>query len=91
MEINVIEQSDKKIVFELKGADHTFCNELKEELWNDDAVTAVAYAINHPLLGIPKFTVELKRKIGFSTIFKKAIDRIQKRNKEFLTAIKKVK
>ena len=32
MEFNVIEESKTKLVFELKGETHTFCNVLKKEL-----------------------------------------------------------
>ncbi|MBT3465263.1 DNA-directed RNA polymerase subunit L, partial [archaeon] len=39
MEINVIENKKKRFVFELKGEDHTLCNLLREELWNDKSIT----------------------------------------------------
>jgi DNA-directed RNA polymerase subunit L len=58
MEINVLEEKAKRLVFELKGEDHTLCNALREELWNDKSVTVAAYNINHPLVGVPKFIIE---------------------------------
>ena len=58
MEINVISKTKKKLVFELKGEDHTFCNLLRDELWNVKGVVTSGYNIKHPLVGIPRFIVE---------------------------------
>lgn len=88
MELNVLESKKHRIVFELRGADHTFCNALKQELWNDENVKVAAYNINHPLVGVPKFIVES------TTDAKEALlgasGRLQKRNKEFLSAFQKL-
>ena len=61
MELTVIEQTDKKLVFDMKGEDHTFCNVLKDELAQDEDVKFISYRIEHPLLGIPRFFVEMKK------------------------------
>ncbi len=58
MEINIIEEKKNKLVFEVKGLTHTFCNILKEELRDNDNVKITSYAIRHPLIGIPRFVVE---------------------------------
>jgi len=58
MEINIIEGKKDKISFEIKGEGNTFCNLLKDELWNDKHVTVAAYHIKHPLIGIPFMIVE---------------------------------
>ncbi|MBT5343096.1 DNA-directed RNA polymerase subunit L, partial [Candidatus Woesearchaeota archaeon] len=60
MEFNVIEESKTKLVFELKGETHTFCNVLKKELQDTKGVELVTYKIDHPLVGIPKFHIETK-------------------------------
>ena len=60
MEFTVIEESKNKLVFELKGETHTFCNVLKEELLNAKGVTVCSYRIDHPLIGIPRFVLETK-------------------------------
>ncbi len=60
MEINVIEQSKHKMVFEIKGEDDTFANALKDMLYNDSNVKIASYRIEHPLIGIPKFIIETK-------------------------------
>lgn len=58
MELKIIEEKKNKLIFELKGETHTFCNALKQELWNDKHVRAASYNIAHPLIGVPKFIVE---------------------------------
>ena len=58
MEINVIEEKKNRLSFEIKGEGNTFCNILKDELWNDKHVTVATYTIKHPLIGIPFMIVE---------------------------------
>ena len=60
MEFKVLEESKTKLVFELKGETHTFCNLLKEELLNTKGVTTTSYRVDHPLIGVPRFLVETK-------------------------------
>ena len=58
MELNVVDQVKNKLILEVKGEDHTFCNALKEELWNDKHVKVASYGIEHPLERIPHIIVE---------------------------------
>jgi DNA-directed RNA polymerase subunit L len=58
MEIKIIEDKKNRLVFEIEGEDHTFCNLIKKELWNDDHVKAAAYNIDHPMVGKPKMILE---------------------------------
>jgi len=90
MELHVVEKSKKKFVFELVGADHTFCNALKRELWNDKSVKVSAYNIEHPLIGIPKFIVETDDKEP-EKVVTDAVKRLQKKNEQFLELFKKIK
>lgn len=62
MELNVLEETKTRMVVELKGEDHTFCNFLKKELWNDDKVKVSTYAMNHPSIGIPRLVLETSGK-----------------------------
>ena len=87
MEINIIEDKKKRLVFELKGEGHTLCNVLREELWNDKSVTVSAYNISHPLVGIPTFIIETSSKSPKKAL-KDAISRLKKKNS---TLVKKVK
>ena len=58
MEIKILEEKKNRIVFELPGQSHTLPNALRKELWNDSHVKNAAYAIEHPLIGCPKFVLE---------------------------------
>ncbi len=60
MEFTVIEETKTKLVFDLKGETHTFCNLLKDELLNAKGVVTASYRVDHPLTGVPRFLVETK-------------------------------
>ena len=60
MEFTVIEETKDKLIFELKGETHTFCNALKTELQQVKGVTLATYKIDHPLVGVPRFQIETK-------------------------------
>ena len=83
MELNIIEQSKTKLIFELIGEDHTFCNALREELWNDKDIKLATYNIKHPLISAPRFIVETTKNDPKKTL-KEATKRIAKKNDEFL-------
>ena len=85
MEINVLEDKKKRMVFELNGEGHTLCNALREELWNDKDVTVAAYNIDHPLIGVPKFIIESEDP---KKSLKDAISRLKKKNSELLKELK---
>jgi DNA-directed RNA polymerase subunit L len=58
MEIKIVEEEKNKLVFEIIGVSHGFCNMLKEELQKDSHVKYATYKVEHPLVNIPKFMVE---------------------------------
>jgi|FLOH01.1.fsa_nt_gi DNA-directed RNA polymerase subunit L len=90
MELNFLEDTKHKVIVDLKGADHTFVNVLKKELWNDKDVKIAAYNVEHPLIGVPRLIVETKTKETRKAILD-AIDRLKKENSEFITKFKKFK
>ena len=90
MELQVLEQSDNRVMFTLEGAGHTFCNHLKSELYNDKDIDVAAYKVDHPLTGTPVFILEAKKKADFQKILAAAVKRIKATNKEFLDAVKKL-
>ena len=58
MKLKILENKKNRMVLEIKGETHTFCNALKKELWNDKHVKAAGYNIQHPVIGVPKIVVE---------------------------------
>ena len=89
MEIIILENKAQKLVFELKGADHTFCNALKKELTETDGVEVATYAIEHPQIGIPKMLIETKKGTPKKAL-ETALKAIKALNKDFVTKFTKV-
>ena len=90
MEIDVIESSKNKLVFELKGEGHALCSTLKKELWKDKNVSVSGYFTEHPQVGIPRMSVETKK--GEKTpqkAIQEACKRLKKQNELFLEKFKK--
>lgn len=88
MEIKVLESSKTKLVFQLIGADHTFCNGLKKELTDIADVEIATYAIEHPQIGIPKMLIETKKGTPKKAL-EAALEALNKHNKEFSKAFEK--
>lgn len=89
MEINIIEDKKNRMVFELKGEDHTLSNALTKELWKINGVKVAAYGIDHPLMGCPKFVVETDSSIEPRKALKQAASSLQKKNADLLEKFKK--
>ncbi len=60
MELKVVEETKKKLIIQMQGSGHAFCNALVDQLWADERVDVASYAIRHPLIGIPELVVEVK-------------------------------
>ena len=89
MEVKVLEEKKNKLILEIKGEGHAFCNALKKELWNDSHVKAAAYKIAHPLVGIPKMIVETDGKETPKKALTEAAKRLSKEIDKFKTAFLK--
>ena len=87
MELKILENSAKRAVFQIPGADHTLCNALKKELVNTEGVTVATYAIEHPQVGIPKMLIETSS-VKPKAALESAIDTLKKKNKNFLKHLK---
>ena len=91
MQLTILEDKAQKLVFEIEGLGHTFCNSLKEELRTNDSVTIAAYNITHPLKGKTKFFLETSKGEKPKDALDKAIKSLKKRNSEFIKAFKSMK
>ena len=74
---------------QIEGQDHTFCNAIKEELYNDKHVDAASYMIEHPLKKIPKMVVETDGSVAPRQAFIAAAQRLIKTSSKFLKEVKK--
>jgi DNA-directed RNA polymerase subunit L len=89
MELNFIDDKKNRVVVEVKGEDHTFCNLLKEELWNDNSTKAAAYRIDHPLVRVPNLLVETTGDAA-RTVMKRACTRVNNQISKFKDSAKKI-
>ena len=87
MDFKIIEESKDKLVFELEGETHTFCNALKKELQETKGVTVATYKIDHPLVGVPRFQVETKG-VDPKKAIKDALKSLKKKVSEFEKEVK---
>lgn len=88
MEINILEKSKNKLSFEIVGEDHTFCNILRKELWNDSSLKSAGYSMETGLQNIPKFTLETAGKTPQKALTD-AVSRLIKKGNDFLNKLKK--
>jgi DNA-directed RNA polymerase subunit L len=89
MKVKVIEENKNKLVLQVKGEGHAFCNALKKELWNDKHVKIAAYKIEHPLVGVPTMIVETDGKETPKKALSEAAKRLSKVSDNFKTAFLK--
>ena len=80
MELNIVKETKKELVFEAKGLSNTFCNLLKETLHQTEGVEAASYSIDHPLVNIPRFIVVTDGKEEPRAVLVKAIKSIKSLN-----------
>ena len=87
MELRVIEHTKERLKFELKDEDHTFCNILRKELWNDKAIDISGYHVEHSLVSEPVFTISVNKGDAQKTLLD-AISRLRKWDKELKDQLK---
>jgi DNA-directed RNA polymerase subunit L len=83
MEIKITDDKKNKLIAEVKGVDHTLCNVLKTELWNDKHVKIAAYSIRHPQISVPQIIVETDGEESPRNALLAAVQRIHKTNEKF--------
>ncbi len=90
MDIKILEKNKNTIKVSIKGEDHTFCNALVKELWEDKDTDIAGYEIKHSLTEDPILTLQSKK--DPVKAINDAIDRLKKQNKElrekFTAAVK---
>ena len=81
MQLTVLERSKNRLKFEIKGEDHSFCNILKKEIWNDKNIDIGGYYVEHSLVSEPIFTVQVKSGDAKKAVLD-AVERLKKWNKD---------
>ena len=90
MEIKILKEKKDTIKFEIIGEDHTLCNVLRTELWNDKSIEVAGYNIDHPLVSEPVMIVETSKGDPKKALLS-AVARIKKKNKELSSEFKNLK
>src|SRR3989338_3465887 len=83
MEIKILDDKKNKLMLEVKGVDHTLCNALKTELWNDKHVKIATYSIRHPQISVPQMIVETDGEVSPKNALINAVQRLHKTNEKF--------
>ena len=78
-----------KLIIEVKGVDHTLCNALKSELWNDKHVRVAAYSIRHPQISVPQMVVETDGELSPKNALINAAQRLHKLDEKFVKEFSK--
>ena len=89
MELSIVEETPKRLVFEVKGQGHTLCNGLKSKLWENRHVKVATYTISHPLVGIPKMVVETDGEVKPRKVVGDAAEALRKDVAELKQELKK--
>lgn len=82
MKIEKIKDLKNKLIFNLEGQGHTFCNLLKDELNETKGVVSAGYNISHPLIGIPKMIIDTDDSITPKDALDKALKNLKKKSSE---------
>jgi|TARA_B100001971_G_scaffold185132_1_gene184235 DNA-directed RNA polymerase subunit L len=89
--IKILEETKHKIVLNIKGKTHSFCNILRKELLNDKHVKVAAYRVDHPLMDVSELVVETDSQKEPKTALIDAAKRLKKvaddLEKEFAKAV----
>lgn len=91
MDINVISETDKRMIFVVKNEDSTFFNLLKKHLYNVKGVVIASFTAQHPLVPDVKFIIDTDGKIKPRDALKKGAKAVKKQYRMFLSEFEKIK
>lgn len=89
MEIRVLEQTKERLKIEIIGEDHTLCNAIRKELWEDSHVKIAGYNFEPSLVTNPIMIIETDSSENPKKALLTAIENIKKRNKDLLIEFNK--
>lgn len=89
MELHILKEDKDLLQIEIKEADHTFCNILRNELWNFDDTSFASYNIKHPLVSSPVFAIKVKKGKPKKLLLD-AVESLKSKTKELRSLISKI-
>lgn len=90
MDIKIISKTERELVLEIYGEDHTLGDLLMKEALRHPSVEYAAYRIQHPLKTIMEFVLVVKEGADMSTVLKEIIERAKSGIEEFKRAVEEV-
>jgi DNA-directed RNA polymerase subunit L len=90
VEVRVVSKTDRELVLEIVGEDHTLGNMLMKEALKHPNVEYAAYRIPHPLRNIMEFTIIVKEGASLSNVLAEIISMLKSEVSEFKKLIEEV-
>jgi DNA-directed RNA polymerase subunit L len=90
VEVKVVSKSERELVLEITGEDHTLGNMLMREALKHPSVEYAAYRIPHPLKNIMEFTLVVKEGANLPAVLAEIISSLKNQIAEFKKAIEEV-
>ncbi|MCC6034212.1 MAG: DNA-directed RNA polymerase subunit L [Desulfurococcaceae archaeon] len=90
MEVRVVSKTDRELVLEIVGEDHTLGNMLMKEALKHPNVEYAAYRIPHPLRNIMEFTIIVKEGASLSNVLAEIISKLKSEVSKFKKLIEEV-
>ncbi|MBI2543332.1 MAG: hypothetical protein HYW24_04045 [Candidatus Aenigmarchaeota archaeon] len=87
MELNKVEDNDKRMIVEFEDESIAFANMVKDVLWEDASIKEAAVIREHPYLSKPKILVVTSRGSP-KTALEKATGNLLDKTKEFKEELK---
>ena len=91
MELVIVEDTPKKLIFELKGEGPTIFNTLKKTLWANKHVKTATYNVEHPLVGVPRMIIETDGEVKPRKALSEAIEKLHKDAEKLKKDFSKIK
>lgn len=90
MDVKIVSKTDRELVLEICGEDHTLGDLLMKEALRHPSVEYAAYRILHPLKNVVEFVFVVKEGADMSTVLKDVIGRLRSGIGEFKRAVEEV-
>ncbi len=89
MEFTILKEEKDTLEIEFYGEGHTFCNLLRNELWQSSDTLAASYQMQHPFTSKTIFTLKTKSAKPRKTI-QEAVTSLKKKIKELKVQAQKL-
>ncbi|RLG80394.1 MAG: RNA polymerase [Thermoprotei archaeon] len=86
-ELKIVKKTERELILEIRGEDHTLGNLFAKEALNHPDVTYAAYRIPHPLQDRLEIYISFREGADMSKVLREIHDRIQKYLQDFMREV----